>query len=156
MSWWQHGALFGAIATFVMDVWAAAAKYLFRLPTADWAMVGRWFGHMANAKFAHCPIGAAAPVRGELAIGWAAHYVIGILYGIAYVYVAGAAPRLIPALLFAWLTLAFPWLVMQPALGAGVFASHTPRPNLYRLVNFSMHTAFGIGLYAGARALAAA
>ncbi len=41
-----QGVLIGVIATIGMDIWAAIAKYVLRFPTADWAMVGRWFGHM--------------------------------------------------------------------------------------------------------------
>ena len=36
----------GIVATIGMDVWAAIVKYIFRLPTTDWAMIGRWFAHM--------------------------------------------------------------------------------------------------------------
>jgi hypothetical protein len=152
-----EGALIGVVATIVMDLWALVAKHGLRLPVSDWALVGRWFAHMPSGKFVHRPIGAAAAVRGELALGWAAHYAIGIVYGIAYRLAAGALsaalPPLVEAVLFALALLVFPWLVMQPALGAGVFASRTPRPAVARLVSVSMHTAFGVGLYLGARAL---
>ena len=37
-----QGVLAGVIATFGMDIWAAIAKHVCRLPTADWALVGRW------------------------------------------------------------------------------------------------------------------
>jgi hypothetical protein len=152
------GALLGVIATIAMDLWALVAKHVLHLPVSDWALVGRWFGHMPSGRFVHRPIGAAAAVRGELAVGWAAHYAIGIAYGIAYLLAAGALstglPPLMDAVLFSLALLVFPWLVMQPALGAGVFASRTPRPAVARLVSISMHTAFGVGLWAGARLLA--
>ena len=116
-------------------------------------MVGRWFGHMAHGAFVHRPIAAAAPVAHELAIGWLAHYAMGLGYGLAYVYIvvalAGRAPSLLSGVIFALALLVFPWLVMQPAMGAGVFASRAPRPNVMRLVSLSLHTAFGFGLYAG-------
>jgi hypothetical protein len=159
MSWLVEGALIGVLATIAMDLWALVVKHLLRLPVSSWALVGRWFGHMPSGTFVHRPIAAAAAVRGELAIGWAAHYVIGIAYGIAYLLAARALstglPPLVDAVLFALVLLVFPWLVMQPALGAGVFASRAPRPAVARLVSVSMHTAFGVGLYIGARALAA-
>src|SRR5687768_12736241 len=114
---------------------------------------------MPSGRFVHRPIGATAAVRGELALGWAAHYAIGIAYGIAYLLAARSFstgfPPLVDAVLFSLALLVFPWLVMQPALGAGVFASRTPRPAVARLLSVSMHTAFGIGLYVGACALAA-
>jgi hypothetical protein len=64
-------------------------------------------------------------------------------------------PPLVDALLFSLALLVFPWLVMQPALGAGWFANRTPRPAVARLVSISMHTAFGFGIYVGVRTLAA-
>ncbi len=129
------------------------------LPATNWALVGRWFGHMPSGKFVHRPIRTTAAVHGELALGWAAHYAIGIAYGVAYVLLVGwfstSFPPLVDALLFSLALLVFPWLVMQPALGAGWFASRTPRPAVARLVSISMHTAFGIGIYVGVRTLAA-
>ena len=62
-------------------------------------------------------------------------------------------PTLISALVFGLVTLAAPWLVMQPAMGAGIFASGTPRPGIVRFVNLSMHTVFGISLYLGWRSI---
>jgi hypothetical protein len=154
-----NGALIGVIATIAMDLWALVVKHVLHLPTANWAHVGRWFAHMPSGKFVHRPIGAAPAVRGELALGWAAHYAIGVAYGIAYLLAARSVstgfPPIVDALLFSLALLVFPWFVMQPALGAGVFASRTPRPAVARLLSVSMHTAFGLGLYVGARALAA-
>jgi hypothetical protein len=159
MHWLLQGALMGVVATIAMDLWALVAKHFLRLPVSNWALVGRWFGHMPSGKLVHRPIGAAAAVRGELALGWAAHYAIGVAYGVAYLLAARALstglPPLVDAVLFSLALLVFPWLVMQPALGGGVFASRAPRPAVARLVSVSMHTAFGVGLYLGARALGA-
>ena len=52
------------------------------------------------------------------------------------------------ALAFGLSTLVAPWFIMQPGMGAGVLASKTPRPGLIRLINVSMHTVFGVSLYA--------
>ena len=148
-----EGVLTGVVATVLLDVWAAIAKHLLRLPTADWAMVGRWFGHMRRGVFVHRPISSAAPLRGELAVGWVGHYVIGAIYGIAYLGIVrgllSVDPSPVSALTFGLATLFAPWLVLQPAMGAGVFASRTPRPVVVRLVNVSMHAVFGGALYVG-------
>jgi hypothetical protein len=147
------GISIGVIATIGMDLWAAVAKHIFRLPTADWAMVGRWFGHIPRGIFMHRKISAAAPIPGELAIGWAGHYLTGVLYGLAYLFVVQVgldrAPTLLSALIFGLVTLLAPWFVMQPAMGAGIFARRTPRPGMIRLVNLSMHSVFGVSLYIG-------
>ena len=99
-----QGAAVGIIATVCMDIWAVIAKRQFKLPTADWAMVGRWFGHMSRGVFRHRPISGAPPVRNETALGWIGHYAIGVLYGLAYLYIIrvgfSSEPSLISALGF--------------------------------------------------------
>ena len=148
-----NGILIGVIATIGMDIWAAIAKHVLRLPTADWSLVGRWFGHMPRGIFVHRPISAAVPIPYELVIGWAGHYLTGASYGLMYLYlvqiVVNRSPSLLSALVFGLVTLLMPWFVMQPALGAGFFAVRTPRPGVTRLTNLSMHTVFGISLYIG-------
>lgn len=147
------GVLIGVIATMVMDIWAAIAKHGLSLPTADWAMVGRWFGHMPRGVFVHHAISAASPIPNERVIGWIGHYLTGVIYGLTYLYVVrvglGNAPSLLSGLVFGLVTLMAPWLLMQPAMGAGVFASRAPRPGRVRLVNLSMHAVFGTSLYGG-------
>ena len=146
-----QGAVIGVLATIGLDIWATVAKLVFRLPTANWALVGRWFGHMPRGTFVHPSIADAAPVRNELAIGWIAHYCTGIVYGIAYLVIVQhlipVGPSFISALVFGLVTLVAPWLIMQPGMGAGAFASRTPQPNLVRLTNLSMHGVFGAFLY---------
>ncbi len=148
-----HGVLIGLIATIGMDIWATFVKYVLRLPTADWAMVGRWFGHMPRGAFVHRPISESDPIPNELVIGWIGHYVTGVVYGLAYLYIVqillSTGPSLNSALVFGLITLAAPWFVMQPAMGAGVFATKTPRPGLMRIINLSMHAVFGVSLYIG-------
>jgi Protein of unknown function (DUF2938)/Lipocalin-like domain len=146
-----EGALIGVLATVAVDLWAAFVKKVLGLPTANWALVGRWFGHMRHGVFAHDSVANAEPVPNELALGWAMHYLIGMAYGVAYLVIVRALfagpPTLLSALVFGLVTLVAPWLLMQPGMGAGVFASRTPRPGMTRAVNLSMHAVFGASLY---------
>ena len=96
-------------------------------------------------------------MRGESALGWGAHYLIGmafaslmLLWGEAWI----RQPTLAPALLVGALTVAAPFLVMQPAMGAGIAASRTPRPGAARLQSLINHCVFGLGLYLSALAIA--
>lgn len=149
----SDGILVGAIATVCMDIWGAIVKYVLRLPTADWRMVGRWFGHMPRGVFLHTPISASPPIPNELTVGWAAHYLTGAVYGLGYLFIVqvllSASPSFSSAIVFGLVTLSMPWLIMQPAMGAGIFASRLPRPGIVRMVNFSMHMVFGAALYFG-------
>jgi hypothetical protein len=102
----------------------------------------------------HRPITATPSVRGELAIGWAFHYGVGIIYAGIYLVLMrlayGSGPTLALALAFAIILLVAPWFVMQPALGLGFMAARAPHPSVVRIVNISVHAVFGIGLYLGA------
>ena len=145
-------ALFiGAGATLTTDLWAIARGRLFGVPAPDWGLVGRWLGHMARGRFRHERIATAEPVRGERVIGWTAHYLIGIAFAGGLLAICGLAwarqPTLAPALAFGIATVAAPFLLMQPGMGAGIAASRTPRPNSARLQSLVTHAVFGLGLY---------
>jgi Protein of unknown function (DUF2938) len=146
-----EGVVVGFVATAAVDAWAIFVKNVLGLPTANWALVGRWFAYMPQGVFVHRPISSSTPIEHELAIGWVAHYCVGIIYGLAYVaivqfYLSGT-PTFASALAFGLVTLIAPWFVMQPGMGAGVCASRTARPTVTRWVNLSMHLIFGATLY---------
>ena len=92
-------------------------------------------------------------MRGEVVIGWASHCLVGIAFAFLLLAVAGAGwfaqPTLLPALLLGLATVAAPFFLMQPAMGAGIAASRTPRPAAARLQSLVFHGFFGLGLYAG-------
>jgi Protein of unknown function (DUF2938) len=152
-----HIVLVGIGATALMDVWLWLLSRL-GVPTTGFAMVGRWVGHFARGEFAHAAISKASPIRFELGLGWATHYLIGIAYAMLLVALQGAAwleqPTALPALVFGVLTVAAPWFVMQPAMGAGVLAVKTPTPLKNGLRNLANHAVFGAGLYLAAAVLA--
>lgn len=114
----------GVIATAVADLWVRLLQSVARIPGGNWALIGRWVAGSTRGVFVHRTISAPAPVRGELAIGWTFHYVVGIVYAAIYLLIITvglhAKPSFISALLFAWVTLIAPWFVMQPALGQAV------------------------------------
>lgn len=145
----------GIGATAVMDLWLMLLKAL-GLPTLNFALLGRWVAHMPRGRWAHEAIAKAAPVRGELALGWAAHYLTGITFAVLLAALAGPpwlrAPTLAPALCFGIGTVVLPFFVMQPAMGAGVASSRTQTPVLNVLKSLANHTVFGLGLYAAALA----
>lgn len=141
----------GIGATLVMDVWAIVLKRLFNIPSLDYALVGRWLGHMTKGTFAHQSIFNASPTRYEKAIGWFSHYLIGIVFAGGLVAAVGqqwlTAPTLLPALLFGIATVTVPFFVMQPCFGFGVAASKTPKPMNARSKSLLTHAVFGLGLY---------
>jgi hypothetical protein len=106
---------------------------------------------MPEGIFRHASISASPKKRGECAVGWMAHYAIGITLAGIFVAIAGTDwiehPTLIPAVLFGLVSVAAPFFIMQPAFGLGFAASKTPKPGQARLRSIMNHAAFGLGLY---------
>ncbi|UPJ50511.1 DUF2938 family protein [Bradyrhizobium sp. 200] len=144
----------GSIATLVADLWYRLLQAVVGIPRANWGLVRRWVAGFPRGVV-HRPITATPPVRGELAIGWTFHYAVGIAYAALYLVILrsslGSEPTLLSAVAFGLIVLVAPWFVMQPALGLGFMAAHTP-PTAVRSLNISVHAWFGVGLYLGATA----
>jgi Protein of unknown function (DUF2938) len=150
--------LIGGGATLFMDFWAALQKRLLGIPSLNYALVGRWIGHLWLGRFSHENIAAARPTRGETALGWFAHYAIGVVFAAMLLAVWGIEwarnPTPGPALLVGVATVAAPLFILQPAMGAGIAARKTPRPNVSRFRSLVAHVSFGIGLYLAALSVA--
>ncbi|MBT9491410.1 MAG: DUF2938 domain-containing protein [Paucibacter sp.] len=152
-----HIALIGIGATAVMDIWLILLRRL-GVPTLNFAFIGRWLGHLLRGKLAHSAIAKSAPIAGELALGWLAHYAIGVAFAALLVAWQGPdwmrQPALTPALVVGVTTVLLPLLVMQPAMGAGLASSKTPTPLKNCLRSLANHSVFGLGLYLAATAVA--
>ena len=180
--------LTGTGATLVMDAWVLLRRRLFGVRALDYALVGRWLVHLSRAtrpriaanrrrglrprgaaptasgpkappaNGAGNPVAAAPSVPGERAIGWIAHYAIGIVFAGALVAAAGPewcrAPTLAPALLVGIGSVAAPFLVLQPAFGMGLAAHRTASPWSARMQTLVTHAVFGLGLHLSGSAAA--
>lgn len=146
--------LIGVGATLFMDMWAALQKRLLGVPPLNYALVGRWIGHLWCGRFSHENIAAAPAIRGEAALGWFAHYAIGVAFAGVLLTVWGVdwvhKPTPGPAILVGIATVAAPFFILQPGMGAGIAARKTPQPNISRLRSLVAHVSFGIGLYIAA------
>lgn len=147
--------ILGTGATAVTDLWAIVRKPLLGTAPPNYGLVGRWIAHMTHGRLRHDSITAASPVRGEHLIGWTAHYVIGIAFAALLIGIWGMEwvnqPTIGPALAVGIGTVAAPFLLMQPGMGAGIAASRTPHPASARLQSLITHAVFGLGLYATGR-----
>ena len=155
MQFLESALLIGGGATALTDLWSGVRRRLLGIVPPDFGLVGRWLAHMARGRFRHDSIAAAPAVRGERLVGWLAHYAIGMSFAALLLFIWGMdwmrQPTLGPALAIGIGTVAAPFFVMQPGMGAGIAASRTPRPAASRLQSLVTHTIFGIGLYAAAR-----
>jgi hypothetical protein len=154
MEFTTRAILIGIGATGLMDLYSIVLRRAFGISSLDYAMIGRWLGHMPAGQFAHLNIAHADDIRGERIIGWAAHYATGIVFAGMLLAACGLdwarEPTLLPALAAGILTVAAPFLVMQPGMGFGIAASRRPKANLARLRSVATHAIFGVGLYVSA------
>jgi len=149
--------LIGVGATLLMDVWTFVLRQ-FGIPSLNFAFLGRWIGHLAQGQLMHERIAGATPVRGELLMGWCAHYSLGITFAALLLSTFGLkwarSPSLLPALLIGIVTVLAPLLILQPALGAGIASSKTATPLFNSMKSLVTHTVYGFGLYLAALATA--
>ncbi len=153
-----RGLVMGAAGAALMDVWTLLLRRRFNVPTLDYALLGRWIGHMARGRFVHERIAISERIRGERALGWVAHYAIGVAFALLLLAIWGLEwardPSILPAMAIGLGTILAPWLIMQPGMGAGVAASRTTDPRSTRMRNLGTHAVYGLGLYVAAAALA--
>ena len=151
MNYLPWAVAIGTGATALVDLWALVRRKALGIPLPDYRLVGRWLSHMPRGQFVHRSIAAAVPIRGERFIGWLAHYLTGISFAQILLIVAGErwlrSPTIAPALAVGVASVAAPFLLMQPGMGAGIAASRTPRPRAARAQSLVTHTVFGVGLF---------
>jgi hypothetical protein len=147
------GALAGVLTTVTSDLGAVIGA---RLGVAGPGgrrggpnIIGRWFGYMFHGKFTHTDIHRAPPLPGELPLGLGAHYVIGIIFALAFgvivrvLNISWVAPA---AFLFGLATVVFPWFLMLPAQGMGWMGRAAPPPAQATRMSLFTHLVFGLGL----------
>ena len=144
----------GIGATLTIDLWNLFLTRAFEIPSLNPCLLGRWLRHMPSGTFRHASITTAARRPFECAVGWTAHYTIGVAFALVFVAFMSSAwlahPTLAPALLYGMGTIVFPFFIMQPSLGLGMAASRTPKPTQSRMKSLMTHTVFGVGLYVSA------
>jgi hypothetical protein len=143
----------GIIATATLDVWQQIYRLLFGTPVTDWAMIGRWVGHIPEGQFVQPDIGKAPPVANERVLGWVVHYIVGTGYAVVYLllmrFIVGAPPGFVSALVFGAVSVAVTWFFMEPILGAGFMGSKIPHQAGAMAHDFTSHLSLGVGLYFG-------
>ena len=145
------GVLMGLGATVLMDFWALLLYRLARVALPNWALVGRWVMYLPCGRVFHDAISVAQPQPRELQIGWAFHYLVGVIYGVFFTLLAGSAwiaePTFLPVFVYALATIAAGWFLLHPGLGLGWAASKADSPSKVRIMGLVSHSVFGFGLW---------
>ncbi|MFC1610431.1 DUF2938 family protein [Myxococcota bacterium] len=145
------GVCVGVAATLTMDVLGSASRRVGLAAGAKGQWVGRWYLGILRGQFTHSDIAAAPEQAGEKKAALVGHYLIGIALAVFYVVGAGwmgVSPGVfLVALGYGLATCVFPWFLVFPALGFGLFGLRGP-PEL-RLFTSSLvnHLSYGFGLW---------
>ena len=147
------GLIVGVLATVTMDVVAVIALRLGiagrgpRRTGPD--LIGRWIGYLLRGKFRHTDILQTPPLPGELVLGLAAHYLIGIMLTLMYLgllVVAHARPTALSAILYGTATTVLPWFLMFPSQGMGWLGWDAPDDAHLARASLFNHIIFGLGI----------
>ena len=147
------GLIVGILATVTMDVVAMIALRLGiagrgpRRTGPD--LIGRWIGYLLRGKFRHTDILQTPPLRGELVLGLAAHYLIGIALTLMYLgllLVTHATPTALSAILYGTATTALPWFLMFPSQGMGWLGWDAPADAHLARASLFNHIIFGLAI----------
>ncbi|HEX4653130.1 MAG TPA: DUF2938 family protein [Candidatus Udaeobacter sp.] len=147
------GVIVGILATVTMDVVAMVALRLGiagrgpRRTGPD--LIGRWVGYLFQGKLRHTDILQTPPLRGELLLGLAAHYSIGIVLTLVYLgllIMTHATPTAFRAILYGTATTVFPWFIMFPSQGMGWLGRDAPGNGHLARISLVNHIIFGVGL----------
>lgn len=148
--------LLGVLATAFMDLWAMVQTKITGQPALNYGLVARWITHFVRTGELFLEkrggIQQIPPIKDEKTMGMLAHYGIGVSLAIFFVFFFSSAdfflaPSVFYAITFGVITTLIPYCLMQPAFGAGYFASKTPKPNETRLKSLIAHFSYGLGLY---------
>ena len=147
------GIISGIVATMLFDAFQISLSYAYNINKSRWDLVGRYFFGFVDKIYIREDLESDKPVKNELLIGYIAHYLIGIIYGIIYVTINILffnEPSLILAILFGFITVLGGWCIMMPyAFNLGFFASKKEERFQILTQNLIVHFIFGIGLYMG-------
>tara|TARA_B100000780_G_scaffold188854_1_gene132798 strand:+ start:553 stop:915 length:363 start_codon:yes stop_codon:yes gene_type:complete len=117
----------GLGATALMDFRAPRLYRSERVALPNWVRVGRWVIYLPRGWVFHSASSAAQLQLRELQIGWAFHYLVGVLYGLFFTLLAGptwiAELILRPVFVYALAIIAGRWFALHTGLGLGWAAS---------------------------------
>ena len=133
-----------------MDMMSLISHQLFKINAFNYALLGRWVLYWQQKKFTHHNIQQSPPQKYEASIGWFFHYLIGILWTYLYFILSHFLHYPITlwnTIIFSIITTCIPFLIIQPALGFGMFAQKTPNPFKSMRNSVLAHLYFGLGLY---------
>jgi hypothetical protein len=76
----------GIGATLMMDAWNLFLKRAFGVPSLNLCFLGRWLSHIPSGTVRHAKIATSSQKPNDCALGWIAHYTIGVVFAVVFVF----------------------------------------------------------------------
>ena len=147
----------GLFSALFLDLGTNLYNLIMGLPLNDFAVIGRYALYTLQGHIITSPINEIPVMQHEVVVGWMIHFMVSFVYAFFYVLFVEKGLFLKPSfkkgIVYAWVLLVFPLIVLSLALGDGIFHDHNP--HMIKVILFSVfaHTCYGIGLYVTATIL---
>ena len=148
-----QGFISGLIATIIFDLFNQSIHYAYNIDKPKWFLLGRYFIGCTRGNYLRDSLEVDDEENNELIWGYGIHYLIGIIYGLFYVFfnlLFFDYPSLLIAYIFGFFTVLGAWCYLMPfAYNLGFFASKSDQQYKILSQNLIGHFVFGTGLFIG-------
>jgi uncharacterized membrane protein YagU involved in acid resistance len=148
-----QGLISGIIATIIFDLFNISLKFAYNIDKPKWNFLGRYFLGYKEGRYIRKSLQEDDDEENELLWGYIIHYLIGIIYGLFYVFINLLIfdyPSLLIAYVVGFITVLGAWCYLMPfAYNLGFFASKSDQQFKTLTQNLIGHFIFGTGLFIG-------
>jgi len=148
-----QGLISGIIATLIFDLFNISLKFAYNIDKPKWNFLGRYFLGYKEGRYIRKSLQEDDDEENELLWGYIIHYLIGIIYGLFYVFINLLIfdyPSLLIAYVVGFITVLGAWCYLMPfAYNLGFFASKSDQQFKTLTQNLIGHFIFGTGLFIG-------
>jgi len=148
-----QGLISGIIATIIFDLFNISLKFAYNIDKPKWNFLGRYFLGYKEGRYIRKSLQEDDEEENELLWGYIIHYLIGIIYGLFYVFINLLIfdyPSLLIAYVVGFITVLGAWCYLMPfAYNLGFFASKSDQQFKTLTQNLIGHFIFGTGLFIG-------
>jgi len=148
-----QGLISGIIATIIFDLFNISLKFAYNIDKPKWNFLGRYFLGYKEGRYIRKSLQEDDDEENELLWGYIIHYLIGIIYGLFYVFINLLIfdyPSLLIAYVVGFITVLGAWCYLMPfAYNLGFFASKSDQQFKILTQNLIGHFVFGTGLFIG-------
>ena len=143
----------GVLGTIVMDILNLFFARIGIISKIEVNMIGRMVAGWTHGRFIYNHPNEMNEVANEVVFGYIAHYVIGIVLAIPYIFgwniLIGGDPSLIFAIAYGIATTVVSWFLVYPTMGLGPLGLKSPEGIRAAFSSLFNHLFYGIGIAFG-------